>query len=74
VLDFGFEVVDRFVMLTTANTLGNSNTVGTETCDSRTCPSVVSVNQIGVLSFYTPGQLAGNDPNPTDTPFYIFVF
>ena len=74
VLDFGFEVDDRFVMLTVKNTVGNTNTVGAESCDATTCHSVATGNQVGVLTFYTPGQLAGNDPNWTDTPFYIVVY
>ncbi len=74
VLDFGFEVDDRFASLTVKNTVGNTNTVGGETCDATTCHSVATGNQIGVLTFYTPGQLAGNDPNFTDTPFFILIF
>jgi len=74
VLDFGFEVDDRFASLTVKNTVGNTNTVGGETCDATTCHAITTGNQIGVLTFYTPGQLGGNDPNWTDTPFVIVVF
>jgi hypothetical protein len=73
-LDFGFQVSDRFVTLTAANTPGNGNTVGAQTCDAKTCAFVSTVNQIGIQTFYTPGQLGGNYPNWTDTPFYILVF
>lgn len=73
-LDFGFQVTDRFVMITVANIPGNGNTVGAQTCDYRTCPFVTTANQIGTQTFYTPGQLGGNYPNWTDTPFYIFIF
>jgi hypothetical protein len=74
VLDFGFEVDDRFVMLTVMNTVGNTNSVGAETCDATTCHSITSGNQVGVMSFYTPGQNPINSYNPTDTPFVILVF
>ena len=73
-LDFGFQVSDRFVTLTAANIPGNGNTVGAQTCDGRTCTFVSTVTQIGIQTFYTPGQLGGNYPNWTDTPFYILVF
>jgi len=67
VLDFGFQISDRFVSATSAIGFGSSP-VGIMVCTAVFSLCSANANQMQTYSFYTSSN------NPTDDPFYIIVY
>jgi hypothetical protein len=74
ILDFGFQVSDRFAQVTPVM-LGqgaDEYLVSANVCLG-TCSSITS-SQIEILTFYPSGRSVPNPPTVTNTPFFITVF
>jgi hypothetical protein len=73
IIDFGFQVSDRFIQVTPVFGGGgfDSEQVGASLC-LNTCSSITS-HQIEVFTFYTSTK-SSLGPQLTNTPFYITVF
>jgi len=74
IVDFGFQVSDRFVQLTAVLT-APSNSAGATTVGAMSWPDFaggVNANQVNVVTFNTNGQ--GGDSGEVDTPFFIFIY
>jgi hypothetical protein len=74
ILDFGFQISDRFAQVTPVM-LGHGSDeyfVSANVCEG-TCSAITS-SQIEVLTFYPSGISVPNPPTPTNTPFFITVF
>jgi hypothetical protein len=72
IIDFGFQVTDRFIQLQTQITPASLNFNGSAT------PSAVvsfsnSPSQLAIFTF-DPQANTGQVSNPVDVPFYVFVF
>jgi hypothetical protein len=71
IVDFGFEVIDRFPMLTVTESgaiSGRGDLAGGVYWTSTHC---CTANQVGIRTYYTAPAL---DLHPTDTGFYLFIF
>ena len=73
IIDFGFEVDDRFIQVTPVFVGGgfDSELVGANLCLG-SCSSITS-HQTEVITFYTSTK-SSLGPQQTNTPFYITVF
>ena len=73
-VDFGFQVSDRFVQLTAVSTPQSYN-AGARAVGAATqfnYAGGANANQVWVETFNTNGQ--GGNHGDVDTPFYIFVY
>jgi len=70
ILDFGFQMNDRFPMLTVTESgaSGGADLAGGVYWKSTHC---CTTNQVGIQTYYTASAL---DLHPTDTGFYLFIF
>jgi hypothetical protein len=74
VVDFGFQVNDRFIQVTPVFVGGGFDEyqVGASVCLD-TCRTITS-SQVEVNTFYPSGASVPNPPFATNTPFFIMIF